>query len=1184
MSIAFRASSGIGVAQNTATTSTATTGATQTVNAGDIIIVVVSIRTATSTVSSITDTAGNTYSLIPGAAINNTVRVEIWASFAKFSSTTNAITVNLGAGSKFTIDAAAYSGASVIGPVATSTQGTANPTQSFTTTTVGSFVVGGFAGQGTGTFAISTGNSRAATTTSGGGSNTNVGGAIADNTAASTGSLTVAYTSTDTTWAMAIIELQTVSVAAWMPIQRIAGPESVSLKYASPAFDSPVEVIPFVPPSATLDNWTPTLGSVSSQRGYSRVVADVGVAIPSATITIDNWIGNVGNLSIPPMFSSGDLYKAPEKVLPSVSIPSISGWAGTDGQKSSLTALFAGSESTLPVSVSIQFIFGWKSTDGQNAQPQNFASVIYSAPDKFGLTATPSISGWLSTDGQKAVTSNYAIPDFVSQINPTLALLPIMSGLAEIPWFTVGKFLAGDIFTAPDKFGQVAAAPVTISSWTPTTGVFSSNRGYARSIADVGSSTPSLSVPTISGWLGTDGQRAVLLPYSAGIYSSPDKFGLVTVIIPTIGSWKSNTGQKSVALNYTSSDYSAPAKYDLITSAVVFVSSWHVDFTPPRTFLNYSRIEDSQLKGVALPAFPPTFPEWNPDNFQNSITLRYAPVDYSAPSKFGIIVPSPITISNWTPTIGQKSVLLNYALTDYSAPPKFGLITPSLITIAGWTPTIGQKSVVLNYVQCDSVNQLNPTLALVPISFLQYLASNSIVLSYASTDYSSPPRFALIAAPSISGWLATEGAKSIALKYTLSDFVNQIRPTLATLPSDASFTMFIASNSLSRKFAGVHWDAPPKFGIIAAAPITITSWTGTDGQKAVILKYAVPDFINQIRPTLATLPSSTSYIAFTAPNAQPQKFAIISWDAPAKFNLTVAAVSFIAAFNINLVPNAVAINYSRIEDSQLKGAALPVFPTTLPEWLPDFNIISQKQIFFQGATSAPDKFGLVAPSAPTIAGWTSTLGQKAVILTYASPDFVNQVRPTLATLPTLLFGISEIAPNAQPQKFATTDWSAPAKFGIVVPAPITIANWFGTDGQKAIILKYALPDFVNQVRPTLATLSSSVPYLDFIAPNAQPQKFASPDFVTQTAPTLATLPSGLATDFTVWGRPANPPTFSAGDIFTGPPAFALGFISSSILVRGVIFYQPLARNVNVNTKTVKTFIINGVVVKIVVVE
>ncbi len=181
--------------------------------AGDDLVVVASIRTTTSTVTSVTDDAANTYA--QRAAINNgtSARVEIWSAQGT-ASVTATITVNLSASSKVVCAFAEYSGVAALGTTATSTGSTADPTISLTTQDNNNWVVGGFAHNANTNATAKTANLRATNSTAGGAAGTNVGGALTDQTAATPSSVTNDVTWAAAAWAAAALELRSTTGAA----------------------------------------------------------------------------------------------------------------------------------------------------------------------------------------------------------------------------------------------------------------------------------------------------------------------------------------------------------------------------------------------------------------------------------------------------------------------------------------------------------------------------------------------------------------------------------------------------------------------------------------------------------------------------------------------------------------------------------------------------------------------------------------------------------------------------------------------------------------------------------------------------------------------------------------------------------------------------------------------------------
>ena len=186
---------------------------TRTEAAGNTVVVVAAIRTTTSTVSSVTDTGGSSYSF--RASINNasSARVEVWSTPAGASKSSTSVTINLSASSKFVGCVFEYTGVAALGVTNTATSAAANPAISLTTQDNNNWCVAGFAGQGTGTFTAGTGTLRSSAVTSGGAAGSNAGGAFADNTVATAGTCTNSVTNADTVWALAALELRSVLAA-----------------------------------------------------------------------------------------------------------------------------------------------------------------------------------------------------------------------------------------------------------------------------------------------------------------------------------------------------------------------------------------------------------------------------------------------------------------------------------------------------------------------------------------------------------------------------------------------------------------------------------------------------------------------------------------------------------------------------------------------------------------------------------------------------------------------------------------------------------------------------------------------------------------------------------------------------------------------------------------------------------
>jgi len=193
-------------AGNPGSVTTCTTGSA-TWTGGNVIVIVAAIRTATSTVSSITQSAGsNTYTFESAASGNNTVRVEMWTAI-NIAGGTFTISVNLSASSKVVCAAAEYSGVGSFANATFTTASVANPSFNVTVS-ANSWCSAGFVGQGTGTFTAGGGtNLRGNAVSSGGSASSNVGGAQVDAGPVGVPPCTVSVTNSDTTWALGGIEL-----------------------------------------------------------------------------------------------------------------------------------------------------------------------------------------------------------------------------------------------------------------------------------------------------------------------------------------------------------------------------------------------------------------------------------------------------------------------------------------------------------------------------------------------------------------------------------------------------------------------------------------------------------------------------------------------------------------------------------------------------------------------------------------------------------------------------------------------------------------------------------------------------------------------------------------------------------------------------------------------------------------
>ncbi len=196
-------------AQSTAATKSVTV--TNTINTGDSAFVLVVLNGTTDTVSSVTDTGGSSYSQkVTCGATCTTVDMEIWATNPGAAVSSVSVTANWGASNaKGVACVGTYTGVLAYGNTGTPASGTC-ATCSINTTTQdnNNYAFAGFGGADTNTWTANVGNLRAqAQTTTSAAANA----AIADNTAASPGTVTNTLTITSAIHARISLELRTVA-------------------------------------------------------------------------------------------------------------------------------------------------------------------------------------------------------------------------------------------------------------------------------------------------------------------------------------------------------------------------------------------------------------------------------------------------------------------------------------------------------------------------------------------------------------------------------------------------------------------------------------------------------------------------------------------------------------------------------------------------------------------------------------------------------------------------------------------------------------------------------------------------------------------------------------------------------------------------------------------------------------
>jgi large repetitive protein len=174
--------------------------------AGQGVIVGITLGSTSSSVSGITDTKGNSYSLI--ASVNGTgVRTELWKSLSVGAQTSNVITVNISGATSVSAQAAQYAGVSALGASATNSGSNFIPQQRESTTQGNNWIVGelGFVTAASTTQTALAGNSREVSIAA-----SSVGGSLYDSTCAGDANLLLQnQLNSSQNWASVSVELQT---------------------------------------------------------------------------------------------------------------------------------------------------------------------------------------------------------------------------------------------------------------------------------------------------------------------------------------------------------------------------------------------------------------------------------------------------------------------------------------------------------------------------------------------------------------------------------------------------------------------------------------------------------------------------------------------------------------------------------------------------------------------------------------------------------------------------------------------------------------------------------------------------------------------------------------------------------------------------------------------------------------
>lgn len=203
----FGAIAQVGSASNNTGSSTALSSisVTRTTTSGNTVVVTVEIHTVGTTVSTVTDSGGSTYTRQTTATQGGFVTSEIWSTTAGGALASTSITVTVSAAGTFIADVDEFSGVSSLGNVATATSASGNPSVSLTTQDANNYMVAGFTIDGTPTTAAGTGTLRQNHVTSAG---ANITGCLVDNTRATVGSLTSSLSPSAVHFAATAVELR----------------------------------------------------------------------------------------------------------------------------------------------------------------------------------------------------------------------------------------------------------------------------------------------------------------------------------------------------------------------------------------------------------------------------------------------------------------------------------------------------------------------------------------------------------------------------------------------------------------------------------------------------------------------------------------------------------------------------------------------------------------------------------------------------------------------------------------------------------------------------------------------------------------------------------------------------------------------------------------------------------------
>ncbi len=402
------------------------------ISAGNTVVVTVAINNSRSqTVSTVTDSGGSGYSSLVSATNGTSVRYEIWGVVSARAS--SSVTVTLSGSTKFVIGVAEYTGVAGFGSVGSAAQTFNWWRVPVSNVLVGSWAVGGFAAQGTGTQSFlapsvqstsGTESFRTTAVTSGNATSSNVSGSLSDNTTVGVGgqvSIEIgASISTTENLAGAAAEL------------RLAAPSISLISPTSGSISTAVTI--------SGSNFAPTKSS-STVTFNGAAASYIGswsdsqlLAYPSASatsgpvvVTVNGRASNSVNFTVSPTISS--LSPNPAAVGTSVTING---------------ANFGASQSSSTVAL-----------NGVAVTPSSWSATNIVVPIQAGAAAGPVI---VTVGGQASNAMNLAL-------GPSITGLAPVQGNSGTSVTITGYNFAATQGTSMVTFNGVAAAPI---SWSNT--------------------------------------------------------------------------------------------------------------------------------------------------------------------------------------------------------------------------------------------------------------------------------------------------------------------------------------------------------------------------------------------------------------------------------------------------------------------------------------------------------------------------------------------------------------------------------------------------------------------------------------------------------------------------------------------------------------------------------------------